>query len=694
MDNDSGAIRIALAGNPNSGKTTLFNALTGAHHKVGNYPGVTVEKREGSRSRGGVRYHFIDLPGIYSLTAYSLDEVVARDFILDEKPDVIVDVLDSTNLERNIYLCLQFQELGIPVIGALNMSDEAEARGILIDDANLTLTLGIPLIKTVGPKGLGVEALLDAVDRARTAPPADKRPDYGDEIETRLASLQAALAGDPSFAARYPVRWLAVKLIEKDSNAYERLREHPRAAALERAAKDTVDWIERRFGKDAEIIISEQRYGYIRGALKESVKIARQPDFSLTEAVDRVIMNRFLSLPIFMLILWSVFHLTFLLGEYPMAVLESFFAFLSASILNAMPDSPVRSLLVDGIIGGVGGVLSFVPLIVILFFLLSILEDLGYMSRAAFATDKLLHSFGLHGQSIFPMMLGFGCSVPAIMASRTLKSPRDRIITILITPMMNCGAKLPVHVLLAAAFFPDHAGGMVMLIYAAGVVLSLCCALALKKTVLRGDPTPFVMELPPYRAPTLRGILWHVWEKTWLYVKKAGTIILASAILIWAITNFPAYEPPPGEGADPGLNAEAALEHSYAGRLGRLIVPLFRPLGFGWKLAAASVTGFAAKEVIVSTLGILYRVGAAETEESEGLRDAIRQDPDMSPLSALVFMLFTLIIPPCFAALATIRAEIGWKWLGFEAAFLLVLGWVVCALAYQLGSLLGLGALL
>jgi ferrous iron transport protein B len=292
------------------------------------------------------------------------------------------------------------------------------------------------------------------------------------------------------------------------------------------------------------------------------------------------------------------------------------------------------------------------------------------------------------------MMLGFGCSVPAIMASRTLKSPRDRIITILITPMMNCGAKLPVHVLLTAAFFPDHAGSMVMLIYAVGVILSLCCAFVLKKTVLRGDPTPFVMELPPYRAPTLRGILWHVWEKTWLYVKKAGTIILASAILIWAITSFPAYEPPPGADAESVVNVETALEHSYAGRLGRAIVPVFRPMGFEWKLAAASVTGFAAKEVIVSTLGILYRVGAEETEESEGLRDALRQDPDMNPLSAFVFMLFTLIIPPCFAALATIRAEIGWKWLGFELVFLLALGWVLCTVVYQLGSLFGLGALL
>ncbi|MDR2029446.1 MAG: ferrous iron transport protein B [Treponema sp.] len=719
---DPKVLRIALAGNPNSGKTTLFNALTGAHHKVGNYPGVTVEKREGVRIRGERRYHFIDLPGIYSLTAYSIDEVVARDFILEEKPDIIVDVLDSTNPERNLYLCLQFQELGIPVIGALNMSDEAEAKGIRIDDKHLSLTLGIPLVKTVGPRGLGAEALLDRIDEtAAGVYPFDRQVSYRDEIEPLLETLREAIAADAGFASRYPARWMAVKLLEKDANAFKRLESHPRGAAIEGLARESINRIEKHFGKDAEIIITEQRYGYIRGAVQESVQRVKNPDFSLTEAIDKVIMNRFLALPIFVLVLWGVFQLTFILGEYPMEWLELFFGFLSSGLQSFLPPGLLRSLLVDGIIGGVGGVFSFVPLIVILFFLLSVLEDLGYMSRAAFATDKLLHTFGLHGQSIFPMMLGFGCSVPAIMAARTLKSPRDRIITILITPLMSCGAKLTVHVLLAAAFFPDHAANMVMLIYALGVVLSLCSALVLKKTVLRGDPTPFVMELPPYRAPTLRGVLWHVWEKTWQYVKKAGTIILASAILIWALTSFPSYEASAGErdalmasylAEHPGAAkagaagqapmdsaaeawletalAEAALEQSYAGRLGKFIAPVFKPLGFDWKIAAASVTGFAAKEVIVSTLGILYRVGAEEDAESEDLRDAIRRDPNMSPLAAFVLMLFTLIIPPCFAALAAIRAEIGWKWLGFELVFLLILGWVLCGIVYQVGLLGGL----
>jgi ferrous iron transport protein B len=700
-------IRIALAGNPNSGKTTLFNALTGAHHKVGNYPGVTVEKREGVRTRGDVHYHFIDLPGIYSLTAYSLDEVVTRDFIIDEKPDIIVDVLDSTNLERNLYLCLQFQELNIPVIGALNMSDEAEAKGIQIDDALLSETLGLPFVKTTGPRGSGIEELLDKIAEVHLTAPA-RMIHYGTEIEDQLAPLQNALAADSGFAAQYPVRWLAVKLLEKDANVYDRLQMHPQAAAIRKAAEDSVQWIEKHFAKDAEIVMSEQRYGYIRGAVTEVVHVSKLADFSLTERIDQVIMNRFLALPIFVFVLWSIFQITFIVGEYPMRWLEIFFNFLSDTLNQVLPDGMVRSLIIDGIIGGVGGVLSFIPLIVILFFLLSILEDVGYMSRAAFATDKFLHTFGLHGQSIFPMMLGFGCSVPAILAARTLKNPRDRILTILITPLMSCGAKLPVHVLLAAAFFPDNAANMVILIYGIGVILSLIAATVLKKTVLRGNPTPFVMELPPYRLPTLRGITWHVWEKTTSYLKKAGTVILASAILIWAITTFPAYNLPDDTIAElsalyirenPGASAEehdafietsraqSALEHSFAGQLGHAITPVFWPLGFNWKLAAASVTGFAAKEVIVSTLGIFYRVGTGEDEGSRELQDALRADSTLSPLAAFVFMVFSLVIPPCFAALATIKAEIGWKWLIFEIIFLILLGWLLGALLFQVGTL-------
>lgn len=704
-------LRIALAGNPNAGKTSLFNAITGAHHKVGNYPGVTVEKREGSRSRNGREYRFIDLPGIYSLTAYSIDEVVARDFLIEERPDLIVDVLDSTNLERNLYLCLQFQELGIPVVGALNMSDEAEAKGLKIDAAALGKVLGIPLVKTIGTRGGGVDALLDAIDAlAGDSQGLDHKIHYGQEIEKLLEPIETLVASDAEFAQHFPPRWLAAKLLEKDQDAYSHLHAHPQAARIEALARDAVAWIERHYGKDAEIVISEQRYGYIRGAVRETVKLVKQPDFSLTEKIDKAVMHPVLALPIFILVLWGVFQLTFALGQYPMAWLEAFFGWLGAAAEAFIPAGILRSLIVDGIIAGVGGVFSFVPLIVILFFLLSLLEDVGYMSRAAFATDKVLHTFGLHGQSVFPMMLGFGCSVPAIMAARTLKSPRDRIVTILVIPFMSCGAKLPVYVLLSAAFFPKHAANMVMLIYAIGVMLSLLAALLLKSTVLQGEPTPFVMELPPYRAPTLSGILWHVWEKTWHYIKKAGTVILAASILIWAITNFPVYKPSPTElealGASYSLEhpaaeaaeraawlettlAETSMEQSIAGRIGKLVEPLVRPLGFDWKIGVATVTGFAAKEVVVSTLGILYRVGKEETEESQGLRMALQKDPHFNPLVAFVFMLFILIIPPCFASLATMKAELGWKWLGFSFAFLLIVGWLIGFGVYQIGSLVG-----
>jgi len=705
-------LKVALAGNPNAGKTTIFNALTGAHHKVGNYPGVTVEKREGSRTRNGTEYNFIDLPGIYSLTAYSIDEVVARDFLLDHRPDVIVDVMDSTNLSRHLYLCLQFQELGIPVVGALNMSDEAEAKGIRIDDAALSQVLGIRMVKTIGPKGDGMERLLDAVDATMADYKAESKPAkyirYGTELEEKLEKLESRIATDTVFAARFPARWLAVKLIEKDSHAFEKLESHQNAAEIAREAREASAWIDHHFGKDAEIVVSEQRYGYIRGAVREAITIEHKPDFSVTESIDRVVMNRFLALPIFIGVLWAVFQITFVLGEYPMLWLETLFAWLGHAASLVIPDGFLRSLVVDGIIGGVGGVFSFVPLIVLLFFLLSLLEDIGYMSRAAFATDKLLHSFGLHGQSVFPMMLGFGCSVPAIMAARTLKSPRDRIVTILVIPFMSCGAKLPVYVLLSAAFFPENAANIVMLMYAIGVVLALVSAYVLKKTLLRGEATPFVMELPPYRAPTLSGILWHVWEKTLGYIQKAGTIILASSVLIWAITTFPTYTPGqaeidslstrylaenPGAGAEAiqayvdARTAETALAQSAAGRFGKFIEPVFRPLGFDWKIGVATITGFAAKEVVVSTLGVLYSVGLDENEESEGLRQALMNDPVFNPLVAFALMLFILVIPPCFATLATIKSELGWQWMAFSIAFMLILGWTLGFAVYQIGSL-------
>jgi len=712
-------ISVALAGNPNAGKTSLFNAITGAHHKVGNYPGVTVEKREGIHDFRDARFRFIDLPGIYSLTAYSLDEVVARDFLLEERPDIVVDVLDSTNLERNLYLCQQFQELGIPVVGALNMSDEAEAKGLRIDGDLLSQTLGIPLVKTVGTNGEGAERLLEAVLAAVAAPAVTasavaaaeasplKMPHYGDEIESRLGPLTEAIASDKAFAERYPARWLAIKLLENDSNAGEKLASHARGAEITARAKADRDWLAKHFGREAEIIVTEQRYGYIRGAIREAVKQAPISRVPLTERIDRVLMNRVLGLPIFFLIIWGIFKLTFALGQYPAALLDRLFTMLAEGAERAIPAGLLRSLIVDGIIQGVGGVFSFVPLIVLLFLAISILEDTGYMSRAAFLTDKILHAFGLHGQSFMPLMLGFGCSVPAIMATRTVKSPKDRIATILAVPFMSCGAKLPVYVLLAGTFFPAHADNAVMLIYLAGVLLSLASTIFLRKTVLRGETTPFVMELPPYRRPTWRGVFWHVWGKTLNYIRKAGTVILAASILIWALTTFPAPrdEPAKAEALRAELSAgmagadqtsvqaavdaalkEYRLESSAAGAIGKLMSPILRPLGLNWKVGIALIPGFAAKELVVSTLGILYGTDTTDVEETASLKAALRRDPGMTPLAAVVLMAIILIMPPCFASLATIRAEAGDRWMIFQVCYALVLAWTVGFLVNLVGG--------
>ncbi|MCE5255863.1 MAG: ferrous iron transport protein B [Spirochaetaceae bacterium] len=677
-------LHVALAGNPNAGKTSLFNALTGAHHKVGNYPGVTVEKREGIREYGDLSFRIVDLPGIYSLTAYSLDEVVARDFLLEQKPDIVVDVLDSTNLERNLYLCLQFQELGIPVVGALNMSDEAEAKGIHIDADILSKTLGIPLVKTVGTDGKGTEALLAAVKKASQSGSSGKMPAYGEEIEQCLAGLQNAIQVDVEFSTRYPSRWMAVKLLENDQNAIRKLGQSPRGESIRDQAEADRQWIRKHFGKESEIVITEQRYGYIHGARAEAVRKTPTKKVSPTEKIDRFLMNKYLGLPLFFLVIWGIFKLTFTIGAYPVSWLESGTTALSALVEQTIQPGLLQSFLINAIIGGVGSVLSFIPLIVILFLCISILEDTGYMSRAAFLTDHFLHAFGLHGQSFMPLMLGFGCSVPALMATRTLKSPKDRIATILAVPFMSCGAKLPVYVLLAGAFFPGNAANVVMAIYLAGVILSFLSTVFLRKTVLKGETTPFVMELPPYRMPTVRGIFWHVWEKTWQYMKKAGTVVLLASVVIWMFTTFPV--PADGPHTD-----EYKLEYSLAGRIGKFVEPAIKPLGFNWKIGVALIPAFTAKELIVSTLGILYGAGgqggAGGAESTAGLREALRADPTMNPLVALCMMVFVLVMPPCFASIATIKSEAGSKWAAFQVVYSLALAWLLAFLVRLVGSL-------
>ncbi len=721
----SKVISIALAGNPNTGKTTLFNAITGSHQKVGNYPGVTVEKREGRRNYRGYEFHVFDLPGIYSLTAYSMDEVVARDFIIDEKPDMVIDVIDSTNIERNLYLCLQFQELNIPIIAALNLDDEAVSRGIHIDDKRLSEILKMPVVKTVGTRGSGVDLLLDrAIEVFENNKVPDYAYSYGLELEASVGAILEEIEKDREFVVKYPPHWFAVKLLEKDSRALELLSGHKSSESVRKVVAERIRIVEEHFGRDASVVVAEQRYGYIHGAAAEAVKREALDKETVTEMVDKFILNRFLGLPVFFLILWSMFHLTFQLGIYPMNWLEFFFSWLSTAVGGAMPEGLLRSLVVDGVIAGVGGVTSFVPLIVLLFLFISVLEDSGYMARAAFIMDRFLHVFGLHGQSFLPMIIGFGCSVPAVMAARTLKNARDRIITVMVTPFMSCGAKLPVYVLLAGAFFGGQAGNVVFSIYLIGVLLALFSSLFFRSTILRGDSTPFVMELPPYRMPTIKGILWHVRDKTMSYIKKAGLVLLPASILIWAVTSFPKLPPDPAGDAirvqahidemaleaarrnqrlDPAraslmakeqlrsVRSREAISYSFAGRIGRAFEPVLEPLGFDWKIGVAAVTGFAAKEMVVSTLGVLYKVGGGEEEKGESLRQALRKDPVFSPLVAYVLMLFTLIVVPCFASLSAMYAEIGWGWVVFAVGYWSVLSWILCFILYQSGRLLGWG---
>lgn len=673
-------LRIALAGNPNSGKTTLFNKLTGSHQKVGNYAGVTIDTKEGRLIHRGREIILYDLPGTYSLTAYSLDEIIARDFVLDEEPDLVINVLDATNLERNLFLGLQFQELGIPQVSALNIIDQAEAMGLRIDHQQLSRLLRIPIVRTVGSRGLGLEELLDAALAVADSPHPASGPLYGDELEAVLGRLIEALDTDKDFSSSYPGRWMALKLLEKDSDAQKKLEGHRSRSLVAAALAQGIASLERWGGRDSEILVSEARYGLIHGAAKETVSRVRAT-VPLTERIDALLINRFLGLPVFLAVLWAIFQATFTLGAYPQAWLEALFSWLSESARTLLAPGLLQSLLVDGILGGVGSVLSFIPLVILLFLFISFLEDTGYMSRAAFVMDKFLHIFGLHGQSFLPMMLGFGCSVPAIMAARTLKSTKDRIVTVLVTPFMSCGAKLPVYILLAGTFFSAHSGAVVLSVYLIGVCLALGSSWIFRKTVLKGETTPFVMELPPYRLPTLKGVAWHVWDKSFQYFKKAGTVILAASILLWAITTFPQ--------APSGTPAPEAMAQSAAGWVGRTIEPAVKPLGFDWKIAIATITGFAAKETVVSTLGVLYKVGDAKDDQP--LQTALKADPVFSPLVAYTFMLFTLILAPCFAAQATIRAELGTKWLLFYLVFSVLIAWTLCFGVFQIGTLFRLG---
>ncbi len=705
-------ISVALAGNPNCGKSSLFNALTGAHQKVGNFSGVTVEKLEGYLDYKGYHIRVVDLPGIYSLTPYSPEEIVTREYLIKECPDVVVNVVEGPNLERNLLLTTQLMELEVDFLVALNMIDEVEEKGIVIEIKQLQKLLGCHIIPTSAKKSTGLDSLLDHIIRLSLKDIEIRKNKlfFRPELEASVEKITALLAHQQELSG-FNARWLAIKLLENDREVYHEVQQYPVWVKVELALQDALREAERLHDSEPEVLITEDRHAFIRGAMQECVHQPGGAKATPTDYIDMVVLNRVLGLPIFLLVVWAIFQLTFSLGAPIMAGLELFFAFIASSIGPLLPNEMLRSIVINGIIAGVGGVLVFLPNIILLFIGLSFLEASGYMARAAFVIDRLMHRFGLHGKSFIPLITGFGCSIPAIMATRTLKSPTDRMVTIMIIPFMSCGAKLPVYVLLTAAFFPpDVAANVMMGIYLLGIAVGLWTAWLLKSTVLKSDSEPFVMELPPYRWPTLTSVLFQAKMKALMYLKKAGTMILSAVIIIWAISNYPR------NGAlDAKFSAETAriaassmgegekkagqreldlrmksgqLEYSLAGRAGKVLEPLIRPLGFDWRIGIALVTGLAAKEVVVSTLGTIYSIGQSDGGPVE-LKSILRHDPSFSRATALSLMVFVLLYMPCVAAIGVMKKEVGrWRPVFLYSAYSLTVAWVLSFVVYRLALLM------
>ncbi|MBN2110716.1 MAG: ferrous iron transport protein B [Methanosarcinaceae archaeon] len=667
-------ITVALAGNPNVGKTSIFNAITGSKQHVGNWPGVTVERKMGKRVHNDVEMEIVDLPGTYSLTAYSLDEIIARDFIIEEKPHIVIQVIDATNLERNLYLTTQLMELGAKLVIALNMTDLALAKGDSIDISKMQEYLEVPVISTVGSRGGGIEGLLDAVtDELRKTRPTENIFTYDAGIEKRSGEIETILNSDPYFA-HYPARWFSMKLLEGDESIIKKAVESDRYPEI-REVLDKTD------AYSLESRIADQRYRTIQTMLRQVCNINTNR-LSGSDMVDRVVTNKYLGIPIFLSFMWAAFELTFSFATPFMNMIDVFFGWLAEAAANAISIPWLASLVGEGIIAGVGSVVIFLPNILLLFFMISLMEDSGYMARAAFIMDKVMSRTGLHGKSFIPLVMGFGCNVPAIMATRTIEDSRDRLVTILVAPFISCGARLPVYVLLAGTFFGRDAGLVIFGLYALGILVALLSARLMRSTVIRGEDTPFIMELPSYKLPTLKGSAIHMWERGKIYLKKAGSIILVGVVGVWLLASIPA----PGSGGTFASGEIYGTTNSVIGFTGQLIEPLVAPLGFDWRIAVALVFGVVAKEIVVGSMGVLY--GAGEDEES---LSNILAAGAMTPLAGLGLMVFTLLYVPCFACIGVIKRETGsWKWTLFQLLYGTTLAWMLAFLVFQVGSRTGL----
>lgn len=710
-------INIALVGNPNCGKTSLFNFASGAHEHVGNYSGVTVDAKEGTFHQNGYTFKIVDLPGTYSLSAYTPEELYVRKHLNEEHPDVVINVVDASNLERNLYLTCQLIDMDVRMVIALNMYDELQEHGDKFDHESLSRMIGTPIVPTISKTGFGIEDLFNRVIKVYEEEDPVLRHihiNYGEVLEKAIYNVRHELKQNGNVGKSLSKRYLAIKLLEGDPKIDAFVKALPDSDSVILERDHAASEIEKLLNEDCETAFTDARYGFISGALRETFEQNKIKEATSTQIIDLFVTHKVLGFPIFILFMWIMFEATFRLGEYPKEWIESLVGIIGDFVRNHMNEGPLKDLLVDGIIGGVGGVIVFLPNILILYLFISFMEDSGYMARAAFIMDKIMHKMGLHGKSFIPLVMGFGCNVPAIMASRTIESRNSRMITMLVNPLMSCSARLPVYVLLVGAFFPHNASVILLSLYVTGILLAVIMARIFKRTLFKEEEVPFVMELPPYRMPTGKSILIHMWEKARQYLHKMGGVILVASIIIWFLGYFPRhtekgdiYDKQIAEIEQSETYSETKnetltelqhlkkIEHqqnSYIGRIGQTIQPVLAPLGFDWKMSVSLLTGMAAKEVVVSTLSVLY---TGEADDSQALSERLKQDRNaegqlvFTPLIALSLMLFVLIYFPCIATISAIVHEAGsWKWGIFVIVYTCVLAWIVSFIVFQTGSLL------
>ncbi|MEG1622993.1 MAG: ferrous iron transport protein B [Alistipes sp.] len=679
-------IHIALVGNPNSGKTSLFNAICGSHEHVGNYSGVTVGAKLGYRTYQGYHFEITDLPGTYALSAYTPEEIYVRRHLINEPPDVIINAVVASNLERNLYLTTELIDISQRMVVALNMYDELESRKDTLDYEHLGRMLGTPMVPVVARNGRGMEALLDTVIAIYEN--TDERVrhihiNHGTVIEESLQAVDSALkASREELPASFPPRYFAMKLLEEDQQIIEQLKECPSYEKWHALCQREIPRLKEQLGEDVETAFTNQKYGFISGALKETFTPGMQNQAHPTEVIDAFVTHKLWGFPIFFFLMWLMFYCTFRIGVYPQEWIGMLVGSLGDFLHNFLPAGVFKDLLIDGVIGGVGSVIVFLPNIMILYLFISFMEDSGYLARAAFIMDRIMHRIGLHGKSFIPLVMGFGCNVPAIMATRTIESRSSRIITLLITPFMSCSARLPIYILLAGTFFSAYAGWVMFGLYILGLFLAVLTARIMRRFLFRIDETPFVMELPPYRIPTLKTTVRHMWEKCAQYLQKMGGMILIASIVIWFLSYYPRQEAT--------LPQENQYENSYLGQVGKACEPVFEPLGLNWKASVALISGIAAKEIVVSTIGVLYTENGGVTEDVTGIQnlsDRIKESGDFNWASALSFLIFTLIYFPCIATVAAIASEAGWKWATVSILYNTGIAWLIAFLFYHLFQL-------